>query len=343
MDRYADAMARHLPDALGRGWQVAVHADPAYPAWSRFAARWLLHPYSIDWARWDLVHVLDHSYAHLLHRRPPRRRAVVTVHDLLALQPATARRTLRTGVVDRLNQWVCDGLQSADACVCDSRCTRESLIARYPTLASRSRVQPLGVDERFFVVDREAARARGRRLTGVDSNDRLVLHVGSCVARKNVDGLLAAIARLAATDRHVRLLQVGGRFTPAQRALIDRLDLTRRVRQLSFVGERDLPFVYAAADVLAMPSLYEGFGLPVLEAFAVGVPVVATRHASLSEFPVKLLHPVHEGGAEPLSAALHDVFASPDEARWRAGLARAWARGSTWAHVARATAAVYQS
>ncbi len=343
MDRYAAAMALHLPGALGRGWQVAMHVDPAYPPWSRFAARWLIHPYTVDWSRWDLVHVLDQSYAHLLHRRSPQTRTVVTVHDLLALHRRTTIPTLRDRVVRRVNEWVCDGLQTADACVCDSHSTRRSLIAHYPRLAQRSLVQPLGVDERFFVDDQPAARARGRRLAGVARHDRLVLHIGSCVPRKNIEDLLAAIARLASIDPRTRLLQVGGRFTPAQRAQIASLGISDRVRQRDFVPEHELPLMYAAADVVAMPSLYEGFGLPVLEAFAVGVPVVATRHASLAEFPADLLYPVSEDGGWPLAAMLLQVLTSPDEAQARALRARLWARTHTWPDVARATAAVYQS
>src|SRR5574337_1927005 len=84
MDRYGRALAHELPAALPPGWTVTTLRDPGYPRWTRFMARWIAYPRTIEWSSWDLVHVLDHSYAHALRRRRGLARTVLTVHDLFA-------------------------------------------------------------------------------------------------------------------------------------------------------------------------------------------------------------------------------------------------------------------
>jgi glycosyltransferase involved in cell wall biosynthesis len=341
MDRYAAALARELPAALGSGWQVTQAPDPAYPRWSRFAARWVAYPRAIRWEGWDVVHVLDHSYAHILHRRRGTARAVVTVHDLQAFDYPGRHRSLRGRTLRRINRWVLDGITQADACLCDSRATLRSVASHFPDMAARSRHQPLGVDRHFFVDDLTVARTAGRKDLGLSARDRVVLHVGSCVPRKGIDDLLAALVALVSRDRRLVLVQVGGHFTTEQRRLIERLGVASRVLQRSFVPERLLPAAYAAADVVAMPSLFEGFALPVLEAFAVGVPVVSRRHGALAEFPADLLFTVLEDGIDALAAQIENALRRRDEAEHKAALARHWAEQFTWAEVARGTAQAY--
>jgi glycosyltransferase involved in cell wall biosynthesis len=208
-------------------------------------------------------------------------------------------------------------------------------------MAARSRHQPLGVDRHFFLDDPTAARAAGRKNLGLSDRDRVLLHVGSCVPRKGIEDLLVAFAALASRDRRIVLVQVGGQFTTAQRRLIEHLGVAPRVLQRSFVPERRLPAAYAAADVLVVPSLFEGFALPVLEAFAVGVPVVSRRHSALAEFPAHMLFTVQETGADALAAQIDTALGEHGEAKQKAILACAWAEQFTWAEAARGTAQAY--
>jgi glycosyltransferase involved in cell wall biosynthesis len=341
MDRYANALAQHLPQVLGSEWEVSTLEAPAYPRWSRFAARWILYPSQVKWDRFDVVHVLDQSYAHLLHRRGSCGRVIVTVHDLLGLESPAGPQTLRQRAVRRVNQWVGDGLLQADDCLCDSRATRRLLIAHYPLLAARTRVQPLGVDPHYFLDNPPAARRAGRRLAGLAPDARVILHVGSCVPRKNVESLLEAVGWLAC-DRRVRLLQVGGEFTRDQRARISQLSIGDRIEQHPDVPEAQMPLFYAAGDVLAVPSRLEGFGLPVLEAFAAGVPVVASNESSLADFPPELLCRVTASDPAILALALQGVLEDPAASVLRVCAARVWALRQSWRHVARAVAAAYE-
>ena len=119
------------------------------------------------------------------------------------------------------------------------------------------------------------------------------------------------------------------------------LGIDKYVRQIQKVSEDDLPSVYAAADVVVMPSLLEGFGFPVLEAFAVGVPVAASRNWSLRDFPDDLLESAGSGGPEELEGAVRKVLDDMERSRARAARARAWARQWTWERVARGAARAY--
>jgi glycosyltransferase involved in cell wall biosynthesis len=199
----------------------------------------------------------------------------------------------------------------------------------------------LGVESHFFIPDLTVSRRRGRKLLGVEREAEVVLHVGSCVARKNLPGLLAAIKRLVPAHPSICLVQVGGRFRTEECLLIEELGLQDRVAQHPDVSETELPDVYAAADVVAVPSLFEGFGFPVLEAFAVGVPVLATRNTSLTDFPDGMLESAGRGSVEEIEMGLSRVLDDRDAALGRAAVARHWARDKTWQRVARATARAY--
>src|SRR5881396_1652215 len=110
----------------------------------------------------------------------------------------------------------------------------------------------------------------------------VVLHGGSTVERKNVPLVIQTVARLR-TEADAYLLQVGGRFSNDQQQLIERLGLRRFVRTVPLADESTLRRAYRAADVLLFPSLYEGFGYPVIEAFASGLPVVTSGAGGLKE------------------------------------------------------------
>src|SRR3989442_14951873 len=126
------------------------------------------------------------------------------------------------------------------------------------------------------------ARERWRRDWHIPQDAFVVLHVGSTVDRKNVPLVIDIVARLR-NDADTYLLQVGGKFSGEQEQLIDRLRLRGAVRSLRSADEAVLRRAYRAADVLLFPSLYEGFGFPVLEAFASELPVVASSAGGLKE------------------------------------------------------------
>jgi glycosyltransferase involved in cell wall biosynthesis len=169
--------------------------------------------------------------------------------------------------------------------------------------------------------------------------------VGTLEPRKNHVLALEALARLKAAGHAHRLVIAGGRgwlFDPVER-MIGELGLTGDVTFSGFVPEGDLPALYAGSDCLLMPSLYEGFGLPVLEAMACGTPVVCANASSLPEVAdaAALLAPASD--AEAFSAAIDLVLRQPRLAaalRTR-GLERA--AHFTWEACAAATVEVYRT
>jgi alpha-1,3-rhamnosyl/mannosyltransferase len=166
----------------------------------------------------------------------------------------------------------------------------------------------------------------------------MVLHVGSCQPRKNLAVLLRALTHIP----QALLVQVGGQPTADLQALISELHLEARLRWAGSVSESELHAHYRAAAAFVFPSTYEGFGLPVLEAMAAGVPVICSNATSLPEVAdeAALLFDPHD--VETLAAHLRATLTDP---ALRARLIASGRRQSerfTWENTARATLAVYQ-
>lgn len=139
-------------------------------------------------------------------------------------------------------------------------------------------VVPCGVDLGRF---RPVGKARAREQLGLDPDESVLLYVGRFSAVKGIDRLLEATAHLK-RNRDLRLMLVGGdgEQTPESRELTGlsrRLGILDRVTFAGRVDHEDMPFYYSAADVLALPSHYESFGLVALESLACGTPVVTTQ------------------------------------------------------------------
>ena len=170
-----------------------------------------------------------------------------------------------------------------------------------------------------------------------------VLHVGTTQARKNIEGLLAAFEALSARLPGHQLALVGPDRL-AHDSLRDRIDargLMDHVRIVGPVPEEDLPALYSGASLFAFPSLFEGFGLPVLEAMACGTPVVASNTTSLPEVAGSAAMLVDPRDTHALAQAMYRVLTerSLRDSLRELGLRRA--RSFTWERTSRETAAVY--
>jgi glycosyltransferase involved in cell wall biosynthesis len=309
-----------------------------------FAARYLFYPQRLrrEAKRANVVHLLDHAYAHML-TSARRRPVVVTVHDLM---PVIVLRTPAGGLAEslrnRLLRRTLKALRQADSYLVGTEWLKREL-ATWLGDDRKIRVVPFGVDRAFF---REApgGRERGRRDWRIPEDAFVVLHVGSTVDRKNVPLVIQTAARLRMeVGADVYLLQVGGRLTGEQEALIDRLGLSRVVRSVWAADERTLRRAYRAADVLLFPSLYEGFGFPVLEAFASGVPVVTSGAGGLREVGGDAAVVVE--GRDPAAYVQALVELSEDQDRREALIALGMhqADGFTWRRTADQTAEVYRT
>jgi len=168
----------------------------------------------------------------------------------------------------------------------------------------------------------------------------VVLHVALEHWRKNIPGLLRATAILKRTYPDILLIRVGtGRNSTLE--LIKSLDLTDNIRYVTANNENDLVRLYNAADVFTFPSFYEGFGLPVLEAMACGIPVVASNRTSIPEV-------VGEAGllADPtnlsaMAQALKEVLSDRALAETLSDRGIQRAAIFTWDKTAAATGSIY--
>ena len=171
-----------------------------------------------------------------------------------------------------------------------------------------------------------------------------ILYVGSVAARKNVPRLLEAYARLRDWSERWKLVIVGAHKWKSS-PIVDaaqRLGLEPHLHFTEYVGEDHLPALYSGADLFAFPSLYEGFGLPILEAMACGTPVVTSNTSSLPEVAGDAAIIVDPNDVDAIAGAMRRVLEDPDlaQALQERGVARA--AQFSWERTAQATVAVYE-
>jgi len=336
MDRYAESLAGALPAVLPAGWELHMPLPPAAPSlpYAQLLKRTLAYPAWARRQRGDLTHILDHSYAGLLAALPAER-TLITVHDIAPLL-FPGRRIGLSGLLWRL-AW--GRARRARYLIADSAFVAAQI--RPLVVAKRIWVAPLAAAPHFRRLPAAAAAAARRRY--FPGSGPLLLHVGHTGERKNLPALLHALVLLRRWGALATLLQVGGRPTPAQSALIAELGLRQAVRFAGLVPEQDLPALYNAAAVFVFPSLYEGFGLPALEALACGTPVVAGKAASLPEVigdAGELVDPRSPPALAATIAALLEDETRASEMTQR-GLARA--AQFSWERCARQTRDAYQA
>lgn len=221
---------------------------------------------------------LFHATEHLLLplRTMP---AVLTVHDLIFRHLPEHHKPLNRWYLNLTLPLYC---RRADHIVAISECTRRDLAAAYDVPADKITVVPEAADPRFRPQEPERVAAV-RQSYGLP--EQYLLFVGTIEPRKNLTRLLRAFEKLHAEGMTEALVVVGRRGWLYEDffAELERSPARDVVQLLGFVPDADLPAVYAGAQALAFPSLYEGFGLPALEAMACGTPVACSGTSSLPE------------------------------------------------------------
>jgi glycosyltransferase involved in cell wall biosynthesis len=218
-----------------------------------------------------------HATEHLLPRLR-RVRSVFTLHDLIFQFDPDSHRPLNIAF---LRTMMPRFLRAADAIIAVSECSKRDAVRIYNVPPDKIHVIYEGVDPRFRPIDDPAQLDAVRRKYALP--DQFILHVGTIEPRKNLPLLFDALSTLMID--HCPLIIAGSKgwlYKPIYVRLSE-LGLHDRVQFTGFVPDEDLPALICAASVLVMPSKYEGFGLPVLEAMACGTPVIASSASSLPE------------------------------------------------------------
>lgn len=253
---------------------------------------------------------------------------VVTVHDLGPLTHPHYFKKARPFVMRRAL------LQAAraDAIIAVSEFAREEFL----TFAGA------GARARTHVIPEAAAPLPPPDFGGLPTQKPFVLAVGQASPRKNFHGLVAAFAKIAGTVPHDLVIAGGtGWEAGALSAAIANTGLSARIHRTGFVTDATLAALYVRASVFVLPSFYEGFGLPVLEAMAAGAPVISSNVAALAEVAGDAALLVDPSDEAALSDALHAVLTTPALAERLSDSGRARAKLFSFEIAAQATERVY--
>jgi glycosyltransferase involved in cell wall biosynthesis len=348
---YTEALLRHLAP-LAEGDEIVVFSNGPVRTAAPLPASvrvlngrslpirlvWIqgLAPFAIRSASPDVVHFTT-AIAPISGGRVP---TVLTVHDMsMTLHPqmhGPARRFVARPIAEH-------AIARATAILTPSEHTRRDVLETCHVPADRVHVLPLAAASEFTPM------TSTRRLDGLRAAyglaERFLLHVGTIEPRKNLERLLEAFARVrkgVAADRQLVMAGAPGRRSGDVVRRIHALGLGDAVRLTGYVPFDDLPALFNAAEVVVFPSLYEGFGLPVVEAMACGRPIVASSTSAVGELVGDAAERIDPGSADSIAAGLRRVLEDPD---WRCELgarALARARGHSWTATARRTFAIYR-
>jgi glycosyltransferase involved in cell wall biosynthesis len=286
----------------------------------------------------SIKHVTSQEHAHILNFTRLRP-CVVTCHDVIPIAFKDVSRLELQYAYLYLR-----GLVKADWIITDSFSSKRDIeqYLNYP-------------EDKITViypgVDHEKYRPRNVDQSilskyGIADDTRYILHVGAESPRKNVEGLIKAFYKLKKVVKGVKLVKAGGsHWQPARSRLlrlISDLNLSRDVIFTNYVSEEELIELYNGAELFVFPSFYEGFGLPVLEAMACGIPVMASNSSSLPEVVGEDGLVVDPYNIDALARAMYEVLTN-EGLRYdiaNAGLKRA--KEFSWEKTAQETVKVYQ-
>jgi glycosyltransferase involved in cell wall biosynthesis len=282
----------------------------------------------------DLLHSLHYTRPLMLPVR-----SVVTFHDMtFFLFPHLHTRSKRI----YFPQAIRASAQKADALLAVSESTRLDAIRLLEIPGDRITTTPLGVDP-AFCPSRDPIRLSGIR-SKYHLPEKFILYVGLIEPRKNLPLLIRAYKRMLEDGIEHKLVIVGRYGWMYDQVLeqISALEIGESVHFTGYVERSDLPFVYNSASIFAYPTIYEGFGLPVLEAMACGVPVVTSAVSSLPEIVADAGVLVLPQDEQALCSAVLEILR--DEAlQCRLSVAGIKQAGLfTWEKTAQATLEVYQ-
>jgi glycosyltransferase involved in cell wall biosynthesis len=316
---------------LGPNFRAVLEPSPNYSIREQLHVPWVLRR-----ERPDLYHA-----PHYVLPAGVSCRSVVTIHDCIHLMFPQYLPNRVAYAYARAQMWA--AARRSDCILTVSDASKRDILNLFNVRPEKIVVIYNAIDTHFSVVPQEEAVARVRERYQLDH--KFVLYVGNIKPHKNLVRLIEAFAALRRLDlEDLKLLIIGDEISklPALRRAVHRHKLHKHVRFLGYLADDQLAVLYRLASVFAFPSLYEGFGLPPLEAMASGTPVVTSNVSSLPEVVGDAAVLVDPYDVDSIVEGLRSVLTDPARAAEmrRKGLERA--REFSWERSVTKTLQVYR-
>ena len=324
---------RHTDDEIYRENEELVFTCPRIPLRKTICNNLILS-WKIKNLDFDIVHDLSQVSPFLFSSSSKK---ILTIHDLTpVLFPETH------GLIHAYMQKhvVPMTLKNIQIIIADSENTKRDIANYFKISDDKIKVVYIGIDEKF----RPSANARNIR-EKYNIGDYFILYVGTLEPRKNIPTLIRAFYIAQKKGVNCKLIIAGGegwKYQGIYKAVED-LKLSNSIIFLGYVPDDDLPQLYSAADLFIYPSLYEGFGLPPLEAMACGCPVISSNTSSLPEVVGEAGLMVNPYDADEIANAIYKGLNDEKlrEKMIEKGLERA--KTFSWKKCAEKTLEVYES
>jgi glycosyltransferase involved in cell wall biosynthesis len=284
-----------------------------------------------------LVHFVDYLSPAL----PIRAKRLFTLHDLSFFKLPECFTAGSRHIKQFFTDW---GVKRASGIICVSQNTKDDLLDRYPFIKEKDvYVINLGVNRNIKFTKDDKKKKNILHKFGID--DRFILYVGTLEPRKNVERIVKAYGiavRQGGIPQKLVLCGKEGWKAEGIFKAIEDSGLGDRIIITGYVSDDELPYFYNAADMFVYPSIYEGFGLPPLEAMSFGVPTITSNTSSLPEVVgdgAITVNPYDEG---EIALAITDVLKDPHKASMLAEKGKGRAAGFSWYTTANETVEIYK-
>lgn len=331
-DYFVFSKPQQAPLFAGRGYAQIVPADLP-TRYHRIAWEQVAFPRLIQRYRLDVVHSPHYTMPVLASCA-----RVVTFHDMTFMLHPEAHLLYKLLFFRTM---IPISARSADALIAISQNTQKDILNLFPARSNRLFTIPYGIVPIFQPMPRSA---QINALRKYDLPEPFVLYVGNLEPRKNLPSLLRAFATLVKRGLPHSLVLVGSRgwMDDDIFSTLRDLNVGHRVFMPGYVPQEELPALYSAASLFVYASRYEGFGLPILEAMACGVPVITSNVASMPEIAGDAGMLIDPNNETELSEAMARIL---NDSELRAKMSRDGierARQFSWERAARETLRVYE-
>src|SRR6186713_139088 len=314
---------------LGPNFRTVLEPSPNYSLREQIHVPWVLRRERPD---------VFHAPHYVLPPAVPCR-SVVTIHDCIHLMFPQYLPNRAAYAYARASMWT--AARRSDRILTVSEASKRDILHLFNVKPEKIVVVYNAIDEHFAAIPSDEHVARVRERYQLDH--KFVLYVGNIKPHKNLVRLIEAFSQLRRTHDDVKLLIIGDEISrlPALRRAVHRHKLHKHVRFLGYQPDDTLAILYRLASVFVFPSLYEGFGLPPLEAMASGTPVVTSNVSSLPEVTGDAAILVDPHDVTSIEHGMRRVLTEPGLAAEMRRLGLLRAREFSWERSVRRTLAVY--